>query len=78
MEQLVEEIMEDIDNEEFDEAYIKCESIRYTADWSEEIKEKWEGIRKEVINQIIEEEIRATGDSSHASKKDKWWDKLFN
>lgn len=78
LQQLVEEIMEDIDNEAFDVAYIKAQSIKHTEPWSDEVEEKWEKTRKEVINQIIEAEKKATGKSTHEPEKEGFFDKLFD
>lgn len=74
---LVEEVEECIENGDFDRAYVKAQSIKYTEGWSSEIEEKWDDIRKEVINQIIEAEKKATGSSSHKSESDGWFDGLF-
>lgn len=38
--------MIDIDNEDFDTAYIKAQSIKYTANWSSDIEDKWDNTRK--------------------------------
>lgn len=78
LEELVEEIQEDIEDEDFDSAYIKAQSIKYTADWSSDIEEKWENTRKEVIDQIIEAEIEATGSSSHKPEKEGFFDGWFD
>ena len=78
LEVLVEEIMEDIENEDFDEAYIKAQSIKHTSPWSDEVEEKWENTRKEVIDQIIEAEKKATGSSSHEPEKDGFFDGWFD
>lgn len=78
LQQLVDEIMIDIDNEDFDTAYIKAQSIKHTSPWSDEVEEKWEKTRKEVINQIIEAEKKATGKSSHKPEKDGWFDGWFD
>ena len=51
--------MEDIENEDFDEAYIKAQSIKHTSPWSDEVEEKWENTRKEMIGQIIKAEKEA-------------------
>lgn len=75
---LVEDIMVDIENQDFDTAYIKAQSIKHTAPWSDEVEEKWEKTRKEVINQIIKAEKEATGSSSHKSEKDGLFDGWFN
>ena len=71
---LVEEIQVDIDNEDFNTAYIKAQSIKCTDAYSDEIEEKWDNIRKELINQIIEAETAATGSSKHEPEKDGWFD----
>lgn len=78
LELLVEEIMEDIENEDFDEAYIKAQSIKHTSPWSDEVEEKWENTRKEVIDQIIKAEKEATGSSSHKPEKDGFFDGGFD
>ncbi len=78
LQQLVDDIMIDIDNEDFDTAYIKAQSIKYTADWSSDIEDKWDNTRKEVINQIIEAEKEVTGKSSHKPEKDGWFDGWFD
>lgn len=78
LQQLVDDIMIDIDNEDFGTAYIKAQSIKYTADWSSDIEDKWDNTRKEVINQIIEAEKEVTGKSSHKPEKDGWFDGWFD
>lgn len=75
---LVKEIMVDIENKDFDTAYIKAQSIKHTDPWNDEVEEKWENTRKEVINQIIEAEKEATGSSAHKPEKDGWFDGLFD
>lgn len=66
---IVDTVMQDIENGNFEEAYISAESIRYTAGWSDEIEKKWDAIRKETIDQIEKAEKQANGDSDDA-----WWD----
>lgn len=78
LQQLVDEIMVDIENKDFDAAYIKAQSIDYTEDWSSDIDKKWDNTRKEVINQIIKAEKEATGKSSHKPEKDGWFDGWFD
>lgn len=73
LQQLVDEIMVDVENEKFDEAYMKAQLIIYTENWSSEVEEKWEKIRKEVINYIIEQEKKVTGKSNHKPEKDGWF-----
>ena len=74
---LVNEIIEDVGNEKFDEAYIKAQSLKYTEGWSSEIEEKWDNTRKEVINYIIEEEKEVTSKSSHKKEGDGIFENLF-
>lgn len=75
---LVDEIKIDVANERFDDAYIKAKLIVYTEDWSSDIEEKWDDIRKEVINYIIQKEKEVTGKSTHKPEKDGFFDNLFN
>ena len=69
LQSLVDTVMQDIEEGNFEEAYIHAESIRYTANWSDEIEKKWDAIRKETINQIEKAEKQANGDTDDA-----WWD----
>ena len=69
LQKIVEEVQEDIKNDDFDSAYVKAQSIVYTADWSNDIEKKCNNIRKELINQIIEEEKKVTGSSNHKPEK---------
>ena len=41
LQEIVEEVMVDIENDDFDEAYIKANTIHYTSGWSSDIEEKW-------------------------------------
>ncbi len=77
LQQLVDEIMIDVENNQFDEAYIKAQSIKYTAGWSSEIEEKWNNTRIEVINTIIKKEKEATGKSNHKPEKKGFFNNLF-
>ena len=74
LQQLVDEIQLDIENEDFDTAYIKAKQIVYTADWSSEIEDKWDETRRAVIDQIIAAEKNATGKSDHKPEKKGWFD----
>lgn len=69
LQKIVEQVQEDIKNEDFDDAYVKAQSIVYTSDWSSDIEEKWDNTRRELINQIIEAETKATGSSNHKPEK---------
>ena len=77
LEQIVSEVREDIKNKDFDSAYIKAKSIKYTSGLSDEIEEKWDETRKELINQIIEAEKKETGSSNHKPEKSGFFDNLF-
>ncbi len=71
---LVDEIQVDIKNGNYDEAYIKAQRIKHTEPWSDEVEKKWDSTRKEVINQIIDAEIEATGSSKHKREKESLFD----
>lgn len=66
---IVDEIMQDIEDGNFNEAYIKAEKIRYTENWSNEIKDKWDATRKEIIKQIKIAEREANKEKSGGM----WW-----
>jgi hypothetical protein len=66
---IVDEVMQDIEEGNFDEAYIKAERIRYTEGWSSEIEDKWDATREEVIEQIEEAEKQANKDEDGGI----WW-----
>lgn len=74
---IVDEVMADIKNEDFDDAYIKAQSIVYTSDYSDEIEEKWENTRREVINQIVDAEKKETGSSKHKKEKKGFLKSIF-
>lgn len=78
LKRIVKQVQRYIEEEEFDKAYIKAQEIQYTSDWNSDIEEKWDKTRKELINQIIEEEIEKTGESKHKPEKDGWLSGLFN
>lgn len=66
---IVDEVMQDIKDGSFDEAYIKAEKIRYTEDWSNEIEDKWDATRKKIIEQIGKAEKEANKEKSGST----WW-----
>lgn len=72
----VNEIMTDIDNEDFASAYIKANTLYWDDSWTSEGEEKWDSTRNEVIKQIEEAEKKATGTTTHQSedKKSSFWD----
>ncbi len=53
LQDIVNEIQNNINSGNYEVALIKAKSIRYTARWSNEIKEKWDDTRETII-QIIE------------------------
>ena len=66
---IVDEVLQDIEDGNFEEAYVKAERIRYTADWSSEIEDKWDATRETVIEQIEEAEKQANKDEDGGT----WW-----
>lgn len=71
--EIVEEVMEDIDDGDFEAAYIKAETIYYTAGWSSDIEDKWDATRKELIEQIEAAEKKAKKEKKESEGKDTWW-----
>lgn len=65
---IVSEVQEDIKNKDFSDAYIKAQSIVYTAGYSDDIEEKWEKIQDELIEQIKVAEKEETGKTTHKKK----------
>lgn len=52
LQEIVDEILVDIENEDFSEAYVKAESLHYTKGFSNDVEKKWNSTRKELIKQI--------------------------
>ena len=77
--QVVDEIMKDIENGDFNSARVKAESLHYTADWSSEVEEKWDSTREELLEQIDEAEKAAKKEAKKAEKeankasRGTWW-----
>ena len=67
---IVDEIMIDIENEDFAAAYIKANSLYWDGSWTSEGEDKWDATRNEIIKQIEEAEKAATVSSSHESTED--------
>ena len=61
---IVEQIMIDIENEDFAAAYVKANSLYWDDSWTSEGKEKWDATRKEIMKQIKEAEKDADDDDS--------------
>ncbi|MBO0588235.1 hypothetical protein [Sporosarcina sp. E16_8] len=56
----VDEIMKDIDNGDYDKAYIKAKSLHYTSNWSSEVEDKWDNTRKALIEKIEQAEKQSS------------------
>lgn len=65
---VVDQIMIDIENENFAEAYVKANSLYWDDSWTSKGEEKWDATRKEVIKQIEEAEKKATGTTSNSTE----------
>ena len=57
LQNMVNEIQNNINSGNYEVALIKAKSLRYTAKWSNDIKEKWDDIRESLIK-IIEEKMK--------------------
>lgn len=57
LQSIVNEIYIDINAGNYESALIKAKSLHYTADWSQEIEEKWDDTRESLIK-IIEEKMK--------------------
>ena len=77
LQQIVNEVKLDVQNEKFEDSYLRAKSIQYTANWSSEIKEKWDNIRKEIRDYVIQKEKEVTGKSKHKPEKNVFLSNLF-
>lgn len=76
---IVDQIMIDIENEDFVDAYVKANSLYWEDNWTSEGEDKWDATRKEIIKQIEEVEKKATGSTTNSSDEDEddgsgFWD----
>lgn len=76
---IVDQIMIDIENEDFAAAYVKANSLYLDDSWTSEGEDKWDATRKEIIKQIEEAEKKATGSTTNSSNEDEddsggFWD----
>lgn len=76
---IVDQIMIDIENKDFADAYVKANSLYWDDSWTSEGKDKWDAIRKEIIKQIEEAEKKSTGSTTNSSEEDEddgggFWD----
>lgn len=79
LQSIVDQIMVDIENEDFAAAYVKANSLYWDDSWTSEGEDKWNATRKEVIKQIEEAEKQATGATTNSSNDDEdsvgsFWD----
>lgn len=65
---VVDEIMIDIENEDFADAYVKANSL-YWDSGSSENKEKWNSTREEIIKQIEAAEEKASETTENSSEE---------
>lgn len=75
---IVDQIMVDIENEDFAAAYVKANSLYWDDSWTSEGEDKWNATRKEVIKQIEKAEKNATGTTTNSSEDEadrgSFWD----
>ena len=57
LQNMVNEIQNNINSGNYEVALIKTKSLRYTAKWSNDIKEKWDDTRESLMK-IIEEKMK--------------------
>ena len=67
---IVDQIMIDIENEDFAAAYVKANSLYWDGSWTSEGEDKWNATREEIIKQIEEAEKNATGSTTNSSDED--------
>lgn len=67
---IVDQIMIDIENEDFAAAYVKANSLYWDDSWTSEGEDKWDATRKEIIKQIEEAEKKSTGSITNSSDED--------
>ena len=67
---IVDQIMIDIENEDFAAAYVKANSLYWDDSWTSEGEDKWDAIRKEIIKQIEEAEKKTTGSTTNSTDED--------
>lgn len=59
LQEIVDEVMIDIKEGNYDEAYIKANTIYYTEGYSSEVEEKWDNTRETLLKKIKEAEKEA-------------------
>lgn len=74
-EQLVQEIETDIENKDYDSARIKANKIHYTANWSDDAKERWDAVREDTLALI--DELQYGIKTEKEEKEEGFWDSIF-
>lgn len=64
LQNIVTEIQSDIKNKDYEIAYIKAQSIKYTVGWNNDTEAKWDSIREEIIAQISRAESEDKGETT--------------
>lgn len=75
---IVNQIMIDIENKDFSEAYLKANSLYWNDYWTSEGEDKWDATRKEIISQIEEAEKEAVDSLDEKGDSDRGFDAWFN
>ena len=70
LEAIVEEVLNDIENHEFESAKMKAETIQYTEGWSDDLEKKWDDIRKNLLRNIKDAEKEWKKENKN---RDTWW-----
>ncbi len=78
LQETVEEIMNDIESGDFVSARVKAETLYYTENWSDDIEEKWDATRQELIKQIDAAEDAAEKAAKEAAREAKKAEKESN
>lgn len=75
LEKTVKQIMKDIDNEDFADAYVKANLLYWDDSYSDSGESKWNATRKEIMSQIkkAEKEASKKKTSSDNEEEDKGW-----
>lgn len=78
LQEIVDQIMIDIENEDFAEAYVRANSLYWDESWTSEGEDKWNATRKQIIKQIEEAEKATTDHTTNESSEDEdggvFWD----
>lgn len=67
---IVDQILIDIENENFAEAHVKANSLYWNDTWTSKGEDKWDSIRFEIIHQIEEAEKKAAGFNPNLVEED--------